>query len=132
MAAIATSTLMTLAGRCRPCGSLAAMTSPLSRSAISHASAEMSLGSGGVPGAAMTPQPDSALPPSGLAGTGRGSRRITGGGTSDESTAGGVVTRYGQVPASGAALGSAPATGGPITAGTPTNAAASGRAQQAA
>ena len=124
MAAIATSTLMTLAGRCRPCGSLAAMTSPVSRSATSHASAEMSLGSGGVPGAATTPQPASALPPSGLAGTGSGSGGSPTAGTSDESTAGGVVTRYGQLPVSGAALGSAPATEAAITAGTPTIAAA--------
>ena len=124
MAAMATSTLMTLAGRCRPLGSRAAMTSPLSRSASSHASAEMSLGSGGVPGAAITPQPDSAGPPSGLAGTGRGRGGSPAVGISDVSTAGGVVTRYGQVPASGAALGSALASAGPITAGTPTNAAA--------
>ena len=62
-ACVATSTLMMLAGRCLPCGSLAAMTSPVSRSATSQASAEMSPGTGGVPGAVITPHPPSASPP---------------------------------------------------------------------
>jgi hypothetical protein len=59
----------------------------------------------------MTPQPESASPPSGVAGTGSGCGGSPAFGTSDESTAGGVVTRYGQ--GSGAALGSALATAGP-------------------
>ena len=104
---------MMLAGRCLPCGSLAAMTSPVSRSATSHASAETSLGSGGVPGAVTTPQPESASPPIGLAGTGSGAGGSSPGlGTSDASMAGGVASRYGQAPVSGAASGWALATAG--------------------
>src|SRR6185369_13006810 len=117
IASMAMSTLMMLAGRCLPCGSRAAMMSPVSRSATTHASAEMSLGTGGVPGAVMMPQPDSASPPSGEAGTGNGCGGSPAVGTSEESTAGGVVTRYGQVFASGAACGSAAATGMPTNAG---------------
>ena len=90
--AIATSTLMTLAGRCRPCGSRAAMTAPLSRSATSHASAETSPGGGGVLGAAMMSQLLSASPPTGFGGTGSGSGGSPAVGTSEESTAGGVDT----------------------------------------
>src|ERR1700733_2278157 len=115
MEAIATSTLMMLAGRCRPCGSLAAITAPLSRSATSHASAETSFGNGGVPGAAIIPQSPSASPPTGFAGTASGSGGSPARGTSDESTAGGVVTLYGQLagPALGPGLGSATAAGSP-------------------
>ncbi len=108
---------MMLAGRCLPCGSFAAMTSPVSRSATSHASAETSSGIGGVPGAVTTPQPDSASPPSGVAGTGSGAGGSPAVGTSDESTAGGVATRYGQAFASGAASGSALAVGMPTSSG---------------
>ena len=72
MATMAVSTLTMLAGRCRPCGSRAAMTSPESRSATSQASAETSSGSGGVPAATITPHPLSASPPTGVAGTGSG------------------------------------------------------------
>src|SRR6478752_10008420 len=72
------------------------MMSPVSRSATTHASAEMSSGTGGVPGAVMIPHPDSASPPSGLAGTGSGAGGSPDSGTSEESTAGGVTTRYGQ------------------------------------
>src|SRR6476469_1906408 len=86
-ASVATSTLMMLAGRCLACGSLAAMTSPVSRSATSQASAEMSPGTGGVPGAVITPQP-----PSGSEGTANGCGGSPAVGTSDESTAGGVLT----------------------------------------
>ena len=93
MACIAVSALMMLAGRCLPCGSRAAMTSPVSRSATNQASAEMSPGTGGVLGAVMMPQPDSASPPIGLAGTGSGSGGGPTLGTSDASTAGGVATR---------------------------------------
>src|SRR5437588_345503 len=95
--AIATSTLMTLAGRCRPCGSRVAMIAPLSRSATTQASAEMSPGTGGVLAAAMTPQPPSALPPIGEVGTCSGSGGSPAWGTSEESTAGGVDTLYRQV-----------------------------------
>ena len=102
MACIASSTLTMLAGRCLPCGSLAAMTSPESRSATSQASADTSLGSG-VPAATMTPHPLRASPPTGLAGTGSGWGGSPAVGTSDESTAGGVDTRYGQLLGSGAA-----------------------------
>ncbi len=107
IACMAVSTLMMLAGRCLPCGSRAAMTSPVSRSATSQASAETSPGTGGVPGAVTMPQPDSASPPIGLAGTGSGAGGSPTSGISDASTAGGVVTRYGQVFASTAAFGSA-------------------------
>src|SRR5439155_8903650 len=93
MEAIATSTLMMLAGRCRPCGSRAAMTAPLSRSATSQASAEMSSGTGGVLGAATMPQLPSALPPIGLGGNASGIGGSPALGTSDESTAGGVLIR---------------------------------------
>ncbi len=104
---------MMLAGRCLPCGSLAAMTSPVSRSATSHASADTSLGSGGVPGAVITPQPESASPPIGLAGTGSGPGAAWPGlGTSDASIAGGVDCLYGHALVSGAAFGWAPATAG--------------------
>ena len=103
MAAIATSTLMMLAGRCRPCGSFAASTAPLSRSATSQASAETSFGTGGVSGAVTMPQPASASPPTGLGGTASGIGGSPARGTSDESTAGGVFTLKGQL--AGAALG---------------------------
>ena len=83
---------MMLAGRCRPCGSRAATMAPLSRSATTQASAEMSPGTGGVPAAATTPQPLSALPPIGDGGTGSGNGGSPACGTSDESTAAGVAT----------------------------------------
>src|ERR1700739_3882339 len=109
MTAIATRTLMMLAGRCRPCGSLAAMTAPLSRSATSHGSAETSPASAAVPGATTTPQLPSASPPTGFGGTARGIGGSPAVGTSEESTAGGVETLYGQPggPALGPGLGSA-------------------------
>ncbi len=116
MEAIATSTLMMLAGRCRPCGSLAAMTAPLSRSATSQASAETSFGSAGVFGAVTMPQLPSASPPTGLAGTASGIGGSPAVGASDESTAFGVFTLYGQ--SAGAALGSAP--GSAFASGIPT------------
>ncbi len=122
MDAIATSTLMTLAGRCRPCGSRAAITAPLSRSATSQASAETSPGAGALPGAVMMPQPPSALPPTGVGGTTSGSGGSPAAGTSDESTAGGVDTLYGH--AAGAALGSPAAVGRPIPVPTANTAAA--------
>ncbi|GAA2786849.1 hypothetical protein GCM10010533_26790 [Mycolicibacterium pallens] len=56
-----------------------------------------------MPGATITPQPASASPPTGLAGTARGCGGSPAFGTSEESTAGGVVTRYGQVLGSGSA-----------------------------
>ena len=77
------------------------MTAPLSRSATSHASAETSPGTGGVPGAAMMPQLPSASPPTGFGGTASGIGGSPACGTSDESTAGGVVTLYGQVAGTG-------------------------------
>src|SRR6185312_2304852 len=82
--AIATKTLITLAGRCRPCGSRAAMMAPLSRSATTQASAETSPGTGGVPTAVTTPQPPSALPPIGDGGTGSGNGGSPACGTSEE------------------------------------------------
>src|SRR5579884_4239508 len=123
---MATSTLMMLAGRCLPWGSRAAITAPLSRSATSQASAEMSPGTGGVSGAVTTPQPPSALPPTGELGTGSGAGGSPALGTSEESTAGGVATLYRQasVPAAGPALGSAAATGRPSTVGATKSAAA--------
>src|SRR3984957_16848603 len=108
---------MMLAGRWRPCGSRAAMMSPVSRSATTHASADTSSGTGAVPGAVMIPQPESASPPSGFGGTASGAGGSPVSGTSEESTAGGVDSRYGQVAASGAAFGSAFATGTPTSAG---------------
>ena len=114
-------------GRCLACGSLAAMTSPVSRSATSHVSAEMSPGTGGVPEAVMMPQPDSASPPSGLVGTGSGAGGSPASGTSEESTAGGVDARYGQAAASGAAFGSAVAMGMPMSAGAASIASAATR-----
>jgi hypothetical protein len=106
---------MMLAGRWRPCGSLAAITAPLSKSATSHASADTSFGSGGVPGAATMPQLPSASPPTGFDGTASGIGGSPAWGTSDESTAGGVVTLYGQFagPALGPGPGSAKAAGSP-------------------
>ena len=116
---------MMLAGRCRACGSRAAMMSPVSRSATNHDSAEMSSGTGGVPAATITPQPDSASPPTGFAGTGSGCGGSPASGTSEESTAGGVVTRYGQVLGSGAPAGSAHAIAGvPTTHSAAASAAA--------
>ncbi len=83
------------------------MTSPVSRSATNQASAEMSPGTGGVPGAVTRPQLPRASPPTGLAGTGSGAGAGSPGlGTSEASTAGGVFTLYGQ------ASGSATATAG--------------------
>ena len=75
----------------------------------------MSPGTGGVPGAVITPQPPSASPPTGLAGTASGWGGSPAVGTSDESTAGGVLTWYGQAALSGAALGSAAASAGPAS-----------------
>src|SRR5271165_6618834 len=96
------------------------MIAPLSKSATSQASAETSPGTGGVSAAVTTPQPPSALPPIGDAGTGSGSGGSPACGTSDEST-GGVATLYGQVSCPAPpALGSAIATGIPSTAGTAT------------
>src|SRR6476646_4805781 len=103
------------------------MMSPVSRSATTHASAEMSSGTGGISGAVMIPHPDSASPPSGLAGTGSGAGGSPASGTSEESTAGGVDSRYGHAEASGAAFGSAIAVAGPATR---KNAAASAAARE--
>src|SRR5438128_119900 len=83
--------------------SLAASTAPLSRSATSQASAETSPGRAAVSGAATTPQPLSAVPPTGFGGTASGSGGSPALGTSEESTAGGVFTWYGQF--AGPALG---------------------------
>src|ERR1700722_5574958 len=91
------------------------MIAPLWRSATTQASAEMSLGTGGVPAAVTTPQPPSALPPIGDAGTGNGRGGSPACGTSDESTAGGVATLYRHVSCAG--LGSATAIGLPAPAG---------------
>jgi hypothetical protein len=52
-----------------------------------------------------------------LAGTGSGAGGSPASGTSEESTAGGVVSRYGQTALSGAAFGSAVAAGMPRIAG---------------
>ena len=98
-------------GRCRPWGSRAAMTSPESMSATSQASAETSSGTGPVLAATITPQPLSASPPTGFAGTGIGCGGSPAVGTSEESTAGGVETRYGQL-SPGPGSGSAQATAG--------------------
>src|ERR1700751_3786733 len=105
------------------------MIAPLSRSATTQASAEMSPGTGGVSAAVTSPQPPSALPPIGDAGTGSGKGGPPACGTSDESTAGGVATLYGQVscPEPAPALGSAIATGMPSTAGAATMKAAASR-----
>ena len=83
-------------------------------SATSHASADTSPGAGGAPGAVMMPQSDNASPPSVVAGTGsaRGGS-CPGLGTSEASTAGGVVSRYRH--ASGAAPGSAIAVGAVVS-----------------
>src|SRR6516162_1724628 len=95
------------------------MTAPLSRSATSHAPAETSLGSGGVPGAATMPQLLSASPPTGLGGTASGMGASPAWGTSDESTAGGGFSLYGQLvgPAFGPGLGSANTGGTPSATG---------------
>src|SRR6202041_2778589 len=102
------------------------MIAPLSKSATTQASAEISPGTGGVLGAATTPQPPSALPPIGDAGTGSGRGGSPACGTSDESTAGGVATLYGRVscPGPAPALGSASAIGIAATAGVVTRKAA--------
>ena len=88
------------------------MMAPLSRSATTQASAETSFGTGGVPAAVTMPQPPSASPPIGLAGTGSGTGGSPACGTSEESTAGGVahLVRAAR-SASGAAFGSAVASG---------------------
>src|SRR6201996_9489616 len=100
------------------------MTAPLSRSATNHASAETSPGSGGVSGAATTPQLPSASPPTGLAGTASGiDESFPAVGASEESTAAGVFTLYGQF--AGAALG--PAPGSAVAAGTADRAGAATR-----
>jgi hypothetical protein len=72
------------------------------------------------------PQLPSASPPTGFAGTASGIGESPAWGTSDESTAGGVVTLYGQVagPAFGPGLGSATAAGSPTGAASVKNAAA--------
>ena len=80
------------------------MTAPLSRSATSHASAETSPGGGGVLGAVTMSQLLSASPPTGFGGTGSGSGGSPAVGTSEESTAFGVDTLYGQL--GGAGIGS--------------------------
>ncbi len=66
-------------------------------------------GDRGVPGAAMMPQPPRAVPPTGVEGTASGSGGSPAVGTSEESTAGGVLILYGQLGAPGfaSALGSA-------------------------
>src|ERR1700676_5223750 len=92
------------------------MTAPLSRSATSQASADTLPGSGGVPGAATMPQPLSASPPTGLGGTARGICGSPAAGTSEESTAGGVFTSYGQFGGPAFGAGSANATGAAIGA----------------
>src|SRR6516225_7041691 len=109
--------------------SAAAITAPLSRSATSQASADTSFGSGGVLGAATTPQLPSASPPTGLAGTARGIGGSPAVGTSEESTAGGVDTLYGQFgrPASGPGLGSANAVGRPGAIGAASTKTAAAR-----
>src|ERR1700759_4463706 len=104
------------------------MIAPLSKSATTQASAEISPGTGGVAGAVSTPQPPSALPPIGDAGTGSGRGGSPACGTSDESTAGGVATLYGQAscPAPVTA-GSASAAGMPSAASAATMKAAATR-----
>ena len=63
----------------------------------------------------MTPHPLSASPPTAEAGTGRGWGGSPAVGTSEESTAGGVETLYGQLLGSGPAAGSAEARTGEPT-----------------
>ena len=77
----------------------------------------------------MMPQPDSASPPTGFAGTASGIGGSPACGTSDESTAGGVFTWYGQLggPALGPGLGSAAALGMPNATGAATNKRAAAR-----
>src|ERR1700733_6812272 len=94
------------------------MMAPLSRSATTQASAEMSPGTGGVSAAVTTPQPPRWLPPIGEGGTGSGNGGSPACGTSDESTAGGGDTLYGHV--SCAVAGWATATGMPSKAGAVT------------
>jgi hypothetical protein len=82
----------------------------------------MSLGTGGVSGAVMMPQPESASPPMVFVGTGSGSGGSPAFGTSDESTAGGVVTLNGQSGGGGAGAGAA--TGSAVAVGAITKAGA--------
>src|ERR1700722_7465514 len=88
---------------------------PLSRSATTQASAETSLGTGGVPAAVTTPQPPRELPPIGEGGTGSGNGGSPACGTSEEATAGGGATLNGQRSCTTA--GSANAVGMPSSAG---------------
>ena len=60
----------------------------------------------------ITPHPASASPPTGSAGTASGWGGSPAVGTSDESTAGGVLTWYGHAALSGEAMGSAFASAG--------------------
>jgi hypothetical protein len=69
---IASSTLMTLAGRWRPCGSYAAMTAPLSMSASNHDAAVMPLGGCAWFGGRIRPHSPSRSPPIGFSGTSSG------------------------------------------------------------
>ena len=92
-----------LAGRYLPCGSFAASTSPVSRSAISQAPAEMSDGSAGAPSGTIRPHSPSRPPPTGFAGTGRAVGAGEPGGTSSEvSTGGGGWLRCAQSSVDGA------------------------------
>ncbi|GAB4602624.1 hypothetical protein MOKP58_33490 [Mycobacterium avium subsp. hominissuis] len=81
-------------------------------------------------GAATMPQLPRASPPTGLAGTASGIGGSPAVGTSDESTAGGVFTLYGQF--AGAALGSAPGSARPSGDAVPETAGAAARKSAAA
>ena len=98
----ASRTLMVDAGRYRPCGSLAAITAPLSRSATSQAADVSRSGTRPADESATTPHPPSASPPTGGECTGSGDGVVEPGATtSDSSTAGGGETRCGQWSVSG-------------------------------
>src|SRR5690606_4797967 len=109
---------MVLAGRYRPCGSLAASTAPVSRSETIHAVAEISAGTAGAAAGRTTPHSPRRLPPTGGSGIGSAVGGASpGAGTSEESMAGGGCVFCGQVSVTGVANGVVVGGGGCAAAG---------------
>ncbi len=91
---MASSTFITDAGRCLPCGSNEASTAPLSMSASTQLAAVRSSGSGLAFGGSTRPHSARRSPPTGVSGTGSGLGGFVPSGTcSDVSTGGGGLSR---------------------------------------